>query len=178
MIHVADAAAAIAALAAWAEAPGGTRHALADPNPAGYSPREIMAAAAAALGNHPRFVSVPQAALRVAGQAASLWGWLGGDPGVFSAGKAREMAHPDWSVSPEELLPATIARSRIPLAEGFAATAAWYAAAVTSGEGLRPSTGGLSPDPMTLVLRAVAQRAPPAVCPSGLARMRVSANLA
>jgi uncharacterized protein YbjT (DUF2867 family) len=126
MIHVADAAAAIAALAAWAEAPGGARYALADPNPAGYSPRDIMALAAAALGNAPRFVRLPAVALRLAGQLASLGAWLGGRPGFFSAGKAREMAHPAWSVTPQELLPAPIARSRIDLPQGFAATAAWY----------------------------------------------------
>jgi nucleoside-diphosphate-sugar epimerase len=129
LIHVADAAAAIAALAAWAEAPGGACYALAGPNPAGYAPRDIMATAAAALGNHPRFVRVPPAALLVAGQAASLWAWLGGRAGIFSAGKAREMAHPDWSVTPADLLPAVIARPGIALAEGFAATAAWYRAA-------------------------------------------------
>ena len=126
IIHVADAAAAIAALAAWAEAPGGARYALADPNPAGYSPRDIMGMAAAALGNTPRFVGLPSVALRVAGQVASLASWLGSRPGFFSAGKAREMLHPAWSIAPQELLPAKIAHSCIELRQGFAATAAWY----------------------------------------------------
>ena len=126
MIHVEDAAAAIAALAAWAEAPGGTLHALADPNPAGYSPRDILGLAATALGNAPRFVRLPAVAVRLAGQAASLSAWLRGRPAFFSAGKAREMLYPAWSVAPRELLPATIALSRIDLRRGFAATAAWY----------------------------------------------------
>ena len=126
MIHVADATAAIAALAAWVEAPGGAVYALADPNPAGYSPRDILGLAAAALGNAPRFVQLPGVAVRLAGRAASLGAWLSGRPAVFSAGKARELLYPAWSVAPGELLPASIARPEIALREGFIATAAWY----------------------------------------------------
>ena len=112
MIAVADAAAAIAALAAWAEAPGGAVYALADPNPAGYAPRDILGLAAAALGNAPRFVQLPAAAVRLAGRAADLGAWLSRRPAVFSAGKARELLHPTWSVAPGELLPASIARPK------------------------------------------------------------------
>jgi nucleoside-diphosphate-sugar epimerase len=126
MIHVEDAAAAIAALAAWAEAPGGAIYALADPNPAGYSPRDILALAAAALGNAPRFVRVPAVAVRLAGLAAGLTAWLLRRPQIFNPGKAREMLYPAWSVTAQELLPATIAVSRIDLRRGFAGTVAWY----------------------------------------------------
>lgn len=126
MIHVADAAAAIAALAAWTDAPGGATYALADPNPAGYAPREILALAAAVQGNTPRFVPLPGGVLRLAGQAASLWAWFSGRPGIFSAGKAREITHPAWSVAAHEVLPEQIARASIDLPRGFAATVAWY----------------------------------------------------
>jgi uncharacterized protein YbjT (DUF2867 family) len=125
MIHVEDVAAAIAALAAWPGAPGG-RYALADPNPGGYSLRDILGTAATALGHAPRFLPVPRAAVLLAGQAAGLAGLLRGRPAFFNAGKAREMLHSDWSVRPDELLPATIARPGIGLREGFTAAAVWY----------------------------------------------------
>ena len=126
MIHVTDAAAEVAALAAWAEAPGGTIHALADPRPAGYGPCEILALAAAVLGNKPRFVHLPGPAVRLAGMGASLLGWVCGRPAVFSAGKAREMLYPYWGVTAQELLPAMHAAPRIDLRRGFASTVAWY----------------------------------------------------
>ncbi|WP_428390899.1 NAD-dependent epimerase/dehydratase family protein [Lichenicoccus sp.] len=126
MIHVEDAAAAIAALAAWNEAPGGSIHALADLRPAGYAPRHILGLAAAALGNNPRFVRLPGSAVRFAGIAASLLARVSGRPGLFSAGKAREMLYPCWGVSAEELLPAMHAAPGIDLPRGFASTVAWY----------------------------------------------------
>jgi len=126
MIHVEDAAAAIAGLAAWADAPGGAVHALADPNPAGYSPRDILGHAAAALGNTPRFVRLPATAVRLAGHAAGLLAWLRGRPAVFNAGKAREMVYPAWSVAPWELPPAPVEPAGIDLRRGFASTVAWY----------------------------------------------------
>ncbi len=126
MIHVGDAAAAIAALAAWREAPGGGVHALADDNPAGYAPREILGLAAAALGNRPRFVRLPGSAVRLAGHAAGLLAGLRGRPALFSAGKAREMLYPGWGVSATELLPAALAPAAMGLREGFASTVAWY----------------------------------------------------
>ena len=126
MIHAQDAAAAIAALAAWADAPGGAIYALADPNPAGYSPRHIVERAAAALGHAPCFVGLPAPAVLLAGHAAGLLARLCGRPALFSAGKAREILHAAWSVAPGELLPAAIARSTIDLPRGFSMTVAWY----------------------------------------------------
>ncbi len=126
MIHVADAAAGIAALAAWRDAPGGAIHALADPNPAGYSPREIIGLAASALGTHPRLVRLPQSAVLLAGHLTGLSARLRGQAATFSGGKAREMLHPDWSVMPGELLPAVLHRGEIDLRSGFSSTVAWY----------------------------------------------------
>ncbi|HEX4171371.1 MAG TPA: NAD-dependent epimerase/dehydratase family protein [Acetobacteraceae bacterium] len=126
MIHVTDAATAIAAMAAWRAAPGGTVHALADPRPAGYSPREILAVAAEVQGKRPRFLPLPAPLVRLAGQAVSLASWARRSPAVFSAGKAREMVYPDWAITPEELLPAAIADPTIDLRSGFAATVEWY----------------------------------------------------
>ncbi|AHJ64615.1 NAD-dependent epimerase/dehydratase family protein [Granulibacter bethesdensis] len=127
MIHVADAADAIAALAVHKTPP--SLCTLADGNPQGYTPQEIMQTAAQALGHHPRYVRLPAASIWGAGLAGSLYGLLSRRPAIFNAGKAREMLHPDWSVSPAELLPDAIARPRITLDHGFSSAVAWYRAA-------------------------------------------------
>jgi 2-alkyl-3-oxoalkanoate reductase len=126
MIHAADAAAAITALADGEEAPGSLPRALADTRPDGYSPREILTVAAEALGRRPRFLPLPAVLLRLSGQASSLLSLLRRKPMIFGSGKAREMAHPDWAVAFDELLPAAIAVPNIGLRCGFAATVAWY----------------------------------------------------
>lgn len=124
VVHVADAAAAIARLAIGAGGAG--LYALADDNPAGYSMRELMGEAARALGRVPNFVRIPDWALLIAGQSSAWLGRMRGDAPIFSVGKAREMLHPDWSVAPGEVLPSAIYQSRIGISEGFRATAAWY----------------------------------------------------
>ncbi|HEV2678434.1 MAG TPA: SDR family NAD(P)-dependent oxidoreductase [Aliidongia sp.] len=126
-VHVADAADALTRLALGAGAAG--RYALADPNPAGYRMTELLGAAARAVGGSPRFLRVPDGLLLAAGQASTAWGRLSGRAPIFTAGKAREMLHPDWSVAPDEALPSTVYRSTIGIAEGFAETVAWYRAA-------------------------------------------------
>lgn len=127
LVHVADAAAAVARLAMDDGTAG--LYALADPNPAGYSMREILGEAARAVGGEPHFVPLPGRILAAAGLASAAWGRLCGRAPIFSADKAREMLHPDWSVSAEELLPAAVYRSEIGIIEGFRRTVAWYRAA-------------------------------------------------
>jgi 2-alkyl-3-oxoalkanoate reductase len=127
VVHAADAAAAIVRLAAGAGAAG--LYALADCNPAGYSAQELMGEAARAVGRIPHFARVPGGALLAAGKMSGWWGRVRGRAPLFTAGKAREMLHPDWSVSSGELLPSAIYQSRIGISEGFRATAAWYKAA-------------------------------------------------
>ncbi|MBU6443410.1 MAG: NAD-dependent epimerase/dehydratase family protein [Alphaproteobacteria bacterium] len=124
MIHAADATRAIVRFAAGAGRAG--CYALADTNPAGYAMSEIVGEAARAVGNAPRLVRIPGSALLTAGALSAQWGRLRGHAPIFTAGKAREMLHPDWSVSPHEALPPSIYQSRIGLREGFGETAAWY----------------------------------------------------
>jgi nucleoside-diphosphate-sugar epimerase len=126
-VHVADAAAAIARVALGAGDAG--CWALADPVPAGYPMTELLSEAASALGRKPRLLRLPAAALLAAGIASGGWGRVRRQARIFTLGKARELLHPDWSVGPGELLPAAVYRSRIGLADGFRATAAWYRAA-------------------------------------------------
>jgi 2-alkyl-3-oxoalkanoate reductase len=127
IVHVTDAAAAIARLAMGTGNAG--CFALADANPAGYTLAELMAEAARAIGRRPRFLRMPDGVLLAAGKLSSGWSRLSGGTPIFTAGKAREMLHPDWTVPPDEALPAEIHRPAITLPEGFAATVAWYRAA-------------------------------------------------
>lgn len=120
VIHARDAAGAIAALAGDKFRPG--CFTLADDTPEGYEMRALMAAAAQATGGPGRFIHLPKALVLSAGFLAGVVG----RPPIFTLGKARELLYPDWSVSPEELLPREIYTPRISLAAGFAETVAWY----------------------------------------------------
>ena len=124
IVHVADAAAAIARLALGAGEAG--LYALADDNPAGYPIRDLLQEAARAVGRPPRFVRIPAPVFLAAGHAATWQGRFRKEAPTFTVGKAREILHPDWSVADGELLPATIHRSRVGIVEGFRETVAWY----------------------------------------------------
>jgi hypothetical protein len=96
--------------------------------PAGYGWREIFATAAAAMGRSPGLAPVPGSLIRGAGAIVELIGRARGVPTIFNRGKARELLHEDWSVSPADEPPSAGAAS-IDLADGFAQTVAWYRAA-------------------------------------------------
>ena len=125
LVHVHDAAFAIAALAARTE-PGRTV-ALCDARPEGYRLDEIMTEAARAVGRRPRRVRVPAAFVRAAGLAGDLARVAGATPMVTS-GKVRELLHPDWRLSPDELA-SGLPPPRFGLASGFRDTVAGYRAA-------------------------------------------------
>lgn len=97
--------------------------------PAGYGWREIFETAAAAMGRSPAFVPLPPWIIGAAGAAASGWSRATGRAAIFGVGKAREILHPDWSVSPAEQPPASLSRpasTELSLRAGFDATVAWY----------------------------------------------------
>lgn len=125
LIHVADAAAQIVALAG--RAPSGATFALCDGRPEGYGWREIMRTAAEAMGRHPRLFRLPAGAVLAIGAANGALGRLGAGPQVLTLGKAREMLHPDWSVRAAERAPDPPA-CRFDLEAGFADAVAWYRA--------------------------------------------------
>ena len=124
LIHAADAAGAITAMAGEKFQPG--CFALADDQPEGYSLPTLMQAAACATGGHAKLLRLPKALVLSAGFCSGLLGGFRKTAPIFTLGKAREILHPDWSVHPAELLPREIYTPRIPLARGFAETAAWY----------------------------------------------------
>ncbi len=124
MIHVADAAAQIAA---EAEAPAsGATWALADGSPGGYRWGEIVDQAALAMRRRPRVVTMPRTAILGLGAVGSLAGRLG-PAQIMTLGKAREALHGDWGIGAGELAPHR-PDPRFDLAAGFADAVAWYRA--------------------------------------------------
>jgi nucleoside-diphosphate-sugar epimerase len=125
LIHVEDASAHIAALAAR---PGGGTWALADANHEGYAWREILAGLSSAVGRRPLLAPLPGGALRALAHGGEVLSRLTGRPALLAADKVAELLHPHWGVSRAELaegLPAP----RYGLNDGFASAAAWYRAA-------------------------------------------------
>ena len=127
MIHVRDLARLIVILAG--EAPSRDVLAAADACPQGYRWDELLTAAARAVGNYaPKLVRTPDALLRAAALAGDLANFFGSAT-MLSSQKLRELRHPDWSVSPQELARAPGWRPEFDLETGFVETVAWYRSA-------------------------------------------------
>jgi nucleoside-diphosphate-sugar epimerase len=122
LVQVEDAAAATADLA-MRPRPG--VWALADDRPEGYGWREILAAAARAVGRRPALAPAPAWLLPGLAHAAGFVARMNGQAPLLTLEKTRELLHPDWAVRPDELIPESPA-PRFSLDEGFAATVAWY----------------------------------------------------
>ena len=98
--------------------------ALSDERPEGYSWRELMGTAAAAVGRSARFAPTPRLVVHGLGRANDFARLFGAAP-MLTSGKARELMHPDWGLAPDERsggLPAP----NYTLQAGFADTVAWY----------------------------------------------------
>lgn len=122
MIHVEDAARQIAAAAG--RPPERPVVALSDAQGDGYGWREIVQAAARAVGRDSTPVRLPAATLTAAGLAGATLRLFGANP-ILTPGKAREMRHLDWSLGPEERW-STAPAPRFDLEGGFAHTVAWW----------------------------------------------------
>lgn len=98
----------------------------ADDRPAGYSWEEVLGAAARAVGNREaRFVRAPMFLLRTAAWIGDV-GRLLGTAEMVNSQKLRELRHPDWGVSPAELIRPAGWAPRHGLDQGFAEAARWY----------------------------------------------------
>lgn len=93
--------------------------------PEGYGWREIFAAAAAAMNRSPVLAPAPAWLIQFAAAASEWSARSSGVPTIFTRGKAREILHPDWTVSEAELPPGP-PRAGIDLRTGFDQTVAWY----------------------------------------------------
>ena len=124
LIHAADVASAVVAAARPEVARGPFE--LSDATTGGYAWAQVVKAANRATSGGSRPLRVPAWSVRLAGAASGATAALTRRPTLFSAGKAREMLHPDWSSDPTRQLPDTLWRPAITLDRGFAETAAWY----------------------------------------------------
>lgn len=124
MIHVEDLCGLIATLASTH--PRDEVLTAADGHPEGYRWEEILGAAAHAVNNpSARLFRAPLSLLRTVaavGDVGRLLGWAN----MLSSQKLREIRHPDWSVSPEELARVPGWTPRFTLETGFADAVAWY----------------------------------------------------
>jgi nucleoside-diphosphate-sugar epimerase len=123
LAHVDDVAASVLARLDDSWSPG--VFAVGGARPEGYGWREIFDTAAAAMGRRPILAPVPDALIRVAAVAWEFVAGLRGQPAIFTRGKARELLHPDWSVSAAESPPGPPLPS-VDLRTGFERTVAWY----------------------------------------------------
>lgn len=123
LAHVDDVAASLIERLEGAWTPG--TYAIGGARPEGYGWREIVSAAAAAVGRAPVLAPTPAWLIGAAGALAELAARARGAPAIFNRGKARELAHPDWSVAEAEQAPDRRATHRT-LGDGFADTVAWY----------------------------------------------------
>lgn len=125
LLHVADCAAAVAALAR----PGGPRgetYELSDGKPGGYGWSELLDTAAAAVAHRAIRVRVAPPLVKALGEMGSGWAWLMRRPVMLTSGKAREILHTDWSVDPSRTPPPDLWTPARKLREGFAESVAWY----------------------------------------------------
>lgn len=120
LIHVEDVARTVLGLA---EAPRPGRVAVCDDRPEGYGWAELMTAAASAVGRDPSLFRAPETLVRIAA-GASLMTRLYGRAPVLTPGKAAELLHRDWSITPHEG-GAPVTGVAFTLDQGFADTVAW-----------------------------------------------------
>lgn len=124
VIHVDDLCAALVRLLDLP--PSGAVQTASDGRPAGYSWRQIMEAAVAAIGTRPRgYVQVPRALLGTVALAGDLGRRLG-RPNMLNSDKCRELRHLDWAIPAHERLVLAGWTPRYGLAEGFADTVRAY----------------------------------------------------
>lgn len=99
-----------------------------DDGAGGYTPAEVAAAIGGALGRTVRPFPVSPALLKLAAIGDTAVARLKGTLPRITHDRAGYMAHPDWSANSGPIAGLGIWQPRTPLAEGMAATAAWYRA--------------------------------------------------
>lgn len=124
LVHVADVAAAIVAVASRGES--GATYDVTDATTDGYSWAAIATAAGRAVGRRPRLIPVPPGIVRAMGWCFGAMAYVTGRPVMFTGGKAREALHPDWSSDRRRQPPPEVWQPVIDLDEGFRETVEWY----------------------------------------------------
>jgi nucleoside-diphosphate-sugar epimerase len=125
LLHVADVAAAVAALLAG-PAWNGRLAEIDDGAGGGHDWPGIIAALGQALGKPPTALRLPRPLFLPIAAGATLLARLTGQPMVLSLGKVPELYHPDWVAQGPGLPEGVHWQPRFALAAGFADTLAWY----------------------------------------------------
>jgi 2-alkyl-3-oxoalkanoate reductase len=126
LIHVADL---VSLMTSMLQSPDGGTWTAADARPDGYTWREVLSAAAAAVGNpDARLFQAPLALLRTVALAGDV-GKLFGSANMLNSLKLRELRHLDWSVPVSQWARPAGWSPRFDLANGFADAVAWYRSA-------------------------------------------------
>jgi nucleoside-diphosphate-sugar epimerase len=120
-VHVDDLARLLVALA---ERPGGGELYEPDDGSGGVDHLAFGRLLGQAVGRRVLPLSLPRALLALAAGADRL---LRGDGAKLTADRVAYLSHPDWTVDPARRPPPALWRPEVPLAEGLAATARWYA---------------------------------------------------
>jgi len=126
LLHARDVAEGVLA-AAESPAAAGRVYFLADEH--GYGYRDVARSLERAFGRRTRRVPLPDLVLDLAGVITDEVAWLLGSRPIFGRDKAREIKARWWLCSPERAARDLGWRARIPLDDGFAETARWYAEA-------------------------------------------------
>ena len=122
LVHVSDLADALIA-AATRGAAGATYHAA---HRETTTQRELALAIGRAVGREPLVVRLPTPIVRAGLAISGMAAYLTGKPSLLDPAKAPEFLAAGWTCTAEGLAHDAEWQARIPLAEGLAATAAWY----------------------------------------------------
>jgi nucleoside-diphosphate-sugar epimerase len=128
LLHARDVAEGVLA-AAEAPAAAGRVYFLADERGRGYGYRDVARSLERAFGRRTRRVPLPDLLVDLAGVLTDEVAWLCGSRPIFGRDKARELKARWWLCSPERAARDLGWHARIPLDDGFAETARWYAEA-------------------------------------------------
>jgi nucleoside-diphosphate-sugar epimerase len=136
LIHVADAASAIAAVAAEATLPDFT-YEIDDGYPGGYSWSDLMAALSAAVARPIKTMRLPRPLMAGVALGAELQRRIGGRVSALCLAKLPELYHPDWVARGPRLSDRIGWRPRFLVDAGFRDALAWYRAEnwLKSGKG-------------------------------------------
>lgn len=125
LIHVDDLARAVSATLWRSEAHGGV-YEIDDGCQGGYTMTDIAAIAANALDRKVRMLPLPYSLLAAAGGINELMAMAGRPAPMLTRGKARELAHADWTVRGLRLSSLGFWTPKVSAREGLTDTIEWY----------------------------------------------------
>lgn len=124
LIHVGDLCTALAAIVE--RPPPDGIYEIDDGTEGGHTLADMTVAAAEALGRQVRIAKLPHRALGGYAAMQQIAARMRGRPAIVSAGKVREILHPDWAVRDRRLAAWLQLGPAIDLRSGFAETVSWY----------------------------------------------------